>query len=73
MPLLRKLVLKKSMSEGRIRDFPEATLFSAETLEIHYAERILVQMDGEAEPLVAEDFPLRIVKTAPLIRHIARA
>jgi len=73
MPLLRKLALKDPMSSGRIRDFPEASLFSAETLEIAYSDRILVQMDGEAELLVAEDFPLRIEKTAPLIRHLARA
>ncbi|MBU0927714.1 MAG: diacylglycerol kinase [Spirochaetes bacterium] len=73
MPLLRKLALKDPISSGRIRDFPEASLFSAETLEIAYGDRILVQMDGEAELLVAEDFPLRIEKTPPLIRHIARA
>ena len=73
MPLLRKLKLKGPMTTGRIREFPEAGLFSAESLEIAYAERILVQMDGEAELLVAEDFPLRIEKTAPLIRHLARA
>ena len=73
MPLLRKLALKGPISSGRIREFKEASLFSAEILEISYRERILVQMDGEAELLVAEDFPLRIEKTAPLIRHVARA
>lgn len=73
MPLLRKLALKGPMSSGKIRSFPEAALFSAEILEIGYADRILVQMDGEAELLVADDFPLRIEKTGPLIRHIARA
>ncbi len=72
MPLLRKLALKDPMTLGRIREFPEAKLFSAESLEISYADRILVQMDGEAELLIAEDFPLRIEKTAPLIRHVAR-
>jgi len=72
MPLLRKLALKDPMSSGRIREFPEASLFSAESLEIVYADRILVQMDGEAELLVAGDFPLRIEKTPPLIRHVAR-
>jgi len=72
MPLLRKLALKDPMTSGRIRDFPEANLFSAESLEITYADRILVQMDGEAELLVAGDFPLRMEKTAPLIRHVAR-
>jgi diacylglycerol kinase family enzyme len=73
MPLLRKLALKGPISSGQIRSFPEAVLFSADALEIGYADRILVQMDGEAEPLVAADFPLRIEKTRPLIRHIARA
>lgn len=73
MPLSRKLKLKGPMSSGRIREFPEARLFSATSLEIAYADRILVQMDGEAELLVAEDFPLRIEKTEALIRHLARA
>ena len=73
MPLLRKVALKGPVSSGKIRDFPEASLFSADSVEIAYADRILVQMDGEAELLVAEDFPLRFEKTAPLIRHVARA
>lgn len=72
MPLLRKLALKGPMTSGRIREFPEASLFSADSLEISYADHILVQMDGEAELLVARDFPLRIEKTPPLIRHVAR-
>lgn len=73
MPLLRKLALKNPILSGRIREFPEASLFSADSLEIGYSDRILIQMDGEAELLVAEDFPLRIEKTHPLIRHLARA
>lgn len=73
MPLLRKLALKGPISSGKIREFKEASLFSAEIIEINYRERILVQMDGEAELLVADDFPLRMEKTAPLIRHLARA
>ena len=73
MPLLRKLALKGPISSGKIRAFPEAELFSADSLEIRYADRILVQMDGEAELLVPEDFPLRIQKSGPLVRHIARA
>jgi len=72
MPLLRKLALKGPLSSGRLREFSEAELFSAEALEIRYADRILVQMDGEAELLTPEDFPLRIEKTPPLIRHVAR-
>lgn len=73
MPLLRKLALKGPLSSGRIREFSEAALFSASSVEISYGERILVQMDGEAELLVREDFPLRIERTEPLIRHVARA
>ncbi len=72
MPLLRKLALKGSVASGRIRDFPEVELFSADAIEIRYADNILVQMDGEAERLVPEDFPLRIERTPPLIRHLAR-
>ncbi|TFG84078.1 MAG: diacylglycerol kinase [Spirochaetales bacterium] len=71
MPLLRKLALKGPVASGRHREFPEALLFSANTLEIMYDADILVQMDGEAHPLVAADFPLRIERTAPLIRHLA--
>ncbi len=73
MPLLRKLALKGPIASGRHREFPEALLFSADTLEIRYADRLLVQMDGEAERLAPEDFPLRIERTAPLVRHLARA
>ena len=72
MPLMRKLALKGPLSSGRIREFSEARLFSAHRVEIAYGERILVQMDGEAELLVAEDFPLRIERTEPLVRYIAR-
>ncbi len=72
MPLLHKLALKGPMTSGRIRDFKEAELFSANTIEFHYGDRILVQMDGEAELLVPEDFPLRMERTQPLIRHLAR-
>lgn len=72
MPFLRKLALKGPMMSGQIRNYKEAQLFSAEYIEIDYHDRILVQMDGEAELLVAEDFPLRIEKTEPIIRHIAR-
>ncbi len=72
MPLLRKLALKGPIASGRIRDFPEAELFSADTIEFRYADRILVQMDGEAEHLEPEDFPLRMERTPPLIRHLAR-
>jgi diacylglycerol kinase family enzyme len=72
MPLFRKLALKGPMTTGRIREFKEAEFFSAETIEFRYNDRILVQMDGEAECLVPEDFPLRMERTQPLIRHLAR-
>jgi diacylglycerol kinase family enzyme len=72
MPLLRKLALKGPMTSGHIRDFQEAVLFSADAIEFRYGDRILVQMDGEAELLVPEDFPLRMERTPPLIRHLAR-
>ena len=73
VPLLKKIALKGPIMNGRIREFPVASLFSADKVEIDYPDRILVQMDGEAESLTAEDFPLRFERTAPVIRHLARA
>lgn len=73
MPLLRKLALKGPIAAGQHRKFPEALLFSADALEIRYAAPILVQMDGEAHPLTPADFPLRMERTGPAIRHLARA
>jgi len=73
MPLLRKLALKGPISSGRHRGLAEALLFSADRLELGYDRRVLAQMDGEAEELVAEDFPLVMERTPPLIRHLARA
>lgn len=71
MPLLRKLALKGPIASGRHREFPEVSLFSADALEIRYADRLLVQMDGEAERLESADFPLRIERTPPIIRHLS--
>lgn len=72
MPFGRKIALKARIDSGKIRDFGEVELFSAAYLEFRYGDRILVQMDGEAELLTPADFPLRIEKTAPSIRHLAR-
>lgn len=72
MPFARKIALKGRIDSGRIREFEEVELFSAAALEFRYGDRILVQMDGEAELLTPADFPLRIEKTAPAIRHLAR-
>ncbi len=70
MPLLRKLALKGPIAKGGHRKFPEALLFSASELDIQYGAEILVQMDGEAHPLCAADFPLRIARTEPLVRYL---
>lgn len=73
MPLLRKLILKGPIAAGRHRGLPEALLFSANALEFNYPGPILVQMDGEAEALTTADFPLRMERSEPIIRHIGRA
>jgi diacylglycerol kinase family enzyme len=72
MSLLRKLILKGPIAAGRHRGLPEAELLTADTLEIKYSRPILMQTDGETQSLVAEDFPFRMERTGPLIRHIAR-
>lgn len=70
MPFLRKMKLKTPIASGRHREFPEAILFSAHSLEVQYASRTLVQMDGEDNELEPEDFPLRFELTEPIIRHL---
>jgi diacylglycerol kinase family enzyme len=72
MSLLRKLILKGPIAAGRHRGLPEAELLTADALEISYDRPILMQTDGEAQKLVAADFPFRMERTGPLIRHIAR-
>ncbi|MBN1520628.1 MAG: diacylglycerol kinase [Spirochaetales bacterium] len=73
MGLLRKLALKGPISSGRHDRFPEAELFSADTLVIDYADKLLAQVDGETHELEPADFPLRMERTGPLIRYLARA
>jgi diacylglycerol kinase family enzyme len=72
MSLLRKLILKGPIAAGHHRGLPEAELLTADALQISYSHPILMQTDGEAQSLVAEDFPFRMERTGPLIRHIAR-
>ncbi len=72
MPLMQKLALKTRVAKGLHRSHPAVCLFSADTLEIHYSGKLLVQMDGEAELLQPEDFPLVMERTGPIIRYLAR-
>lgn len=73
MPLLRKLVVKGPLTTGRHRGFPEVDLFSASRVEIGFRQRALVQMDGEAERLEPEDFPVVFERTEPAIRVIRKS
>ena len=73
MSLFRKLILKGPIAAGHHRGLPEAELFTADALEINYGHRILMQTDGEAQSLMPEDFPFRMERTGPLIRHVARS
>jgi hypothetical protein len=60
MPLLRKLVVKGPLQSGTHRGLPEVDLFSAQRLEIGYADRVLFQADGEVTRFDVADFPLKI-------------
>jgi diacylglycerol kinase family enzyme len=70
MPFRRKLILKEKIPAGHHKDFPEARLLTADKAVIRYGERIIIQMDGEAEKLAPEDFPVVLERTAPLLRII---
>jgi diacylglycerol kinase family enzyme len=60
MSLLRKLVLKGPIQEGRHRGLPEVDLFQADRLRINYGGALLFQADGEVTRLEAIDFPLEM-------------
>jgi diacylglycerol kinase family enzyme len=60
MPLLRKLAVKGPLQKGTHRGFPEVDIFSAQRLEIQYADRILFQADGESTRFDPADFPLKL-------------
>lgn len=67
MPLFRKLKLKKHVRLGTHTEFPEMILYSAERLVLHYSQKILIQFDGESHLLTANDFPLVMELTEPII------
>ncbi len=67
MPLLRKLALKPHIRTGGHATIPEVLLYSAERVVFDYAEKILVQLDGEAHLLEPADFPLVMELTEPFI------
>jgi len=66
MPLLKKLALKEKLTTGRHRGLDVVRLFSATRVRIDYAERILLQREGEVTELDASDFPLEIQVTKPI-------
>lgn len=56
--LLRKLLLKGPIEQGRHEGIPELLHFSASRLSIEYDQRIPLQCDGETAELARCDFPL---------------
>ncbi len=72
MGLLRRLSLKGLFKKGFHVSEPEACLYSADRMIIKYPGKILVQLDGEAHTLTAEDFPLVMERTEPFIPIIVR-
>lgn len=70
MPLLRKLKLKSLFKIGKHVNLQESVLLSAKKIEIQYAEKILMQLDGETHFLYPADFPLVMELTEPFIRII---
>lgn len=67
MSLFRKLRLKKHVRLGTHTEFPEMILYSAERLVLQYSQKILIQFDGESHLLTADDFPLVMELTEPII------
>jgi diacylglycerol kinase family enzyme len=72
MPLLRKVALKGLFTTGRHIDKPESRLFSASKVEFRGEYPILAQMDGEAVPLLKDDYPAVIELTEPAIPVLKR-
>jgi diacylglycerol kinase family enzyme len=70
MPLLRKLALKGKFKVGAHAEFPETRLFSASRIEISRERPVLIQLDGEAELVRPEDFPVTMEITEPSIRRM---
>lgn len=72
MNFLRKLALKGGVMNGKHANFPEARLFEADRLDIHYQHPLLAQMDGEAVKLLPSEFPIRIRLSDPRIPVLVR-
>lgn len=65
--LFKKIALKGLFTSGKHAERPEARLFSAAKVELHYSMPILAQMDGESVLLEPIDFPITIGLTEPAI------
>jgi diacylglycerol kinase family enzyme len=72
MSLFRKLAIKDKIAAGKHNEFHEVRLLTADKAVIYYAEKIIIQMDGEAERLGPADFPVTIERTKPILRIIKR-
>lgn len=67
MPLLLKLIKRKSFSDGTHTQSEYSIFAPAEKIIINYDQKILVQMDGEVHLLLKEHFPLTMERTKPII------
>ncbi len=72
MSLFRKLSLKSFFKTGAHKGQPETMLYTADRIELRYAERMLVQLDGETHFLLPGDFPLVMERTKPFIPVLRR-
>jgi len=67
MSLLKKLLIKGQVANGKHGKSPNVNLFNASRIEFSGSHPILAQMDGETILLQPEDFPAVMELTAPVI------
>jgi diacylglycerol kinase family enzyme len=68
MSLMAKVTKKKLFYEGRHGELPEVSFYSATRVDIEYAGRIPMQLDGELFWLEPGDFPLSMRVIEPKIK-----
>jgi diacylglycerol kinase family enzyme len=72
MTMLAKVVKKKLFYEGRHGEIPQVSFHTADRVDIEYAGRIPMQLDGELVWLDAGDFPLSMRVIEPKIKILHR-
>jgi diacylglycerol kinase family enzyme len=67
MSVLRKMAIKGAVATGGHGEFREVRLLSARRVEVAYAGVVPAQADGESIVLTAEDFPVVLSLSTPVI------